>query len=261
MIEKIIKDFDIKQIADSGQCFRILSLSDNVWEVIAFRKKLLINKIGNDQYKFHCDEHEFQSIWSNYFDLQTNYEKIKNDIKKFNDPYLNEAIKYGFGIRILHQDLWEMIVSFIISQRNNIPRIKSTIDKICNPYDGFFPSPEDLVKYSELDFINLGLGYRSKYIFDISRSILDGKLNLSTLKNLSTEESINYLKTFNGIGIKVANCIALFGLYKIDAFPIDVWIQRIIDKKYNGNFSIDKFKGYAGIVQQYMFFYQKSLGK
>lgn len=261
MIEKIIEDFDIQQIADSGQCFRISHLSSNIWQVIAFRKKLLIEKITHNNYKFYCSEDEFQSIWSDYFDLQTDYGKIKNNIRKFNDQYLNAAVNYGFGIRILRQDLWETIISFIISQRNNIPRIRNTINKICKPYDGFFPTPEDLVKYTELELMNFGLGYRSRYIFDIARSVIDGKLNLSKLKNLSTEDSLNYLKTCKGIGGKVANCIALFGLYKTDAFPIDVWIQRIIDKQYNGNFSIDNFKDYAGIVQQYMFFYQKSLGK
>ena len=170
-----------------------------------------------------------------------------------------KAIDFGYGIRILRQDLWETIVSFIISQRNNIARIRGIIDRLCRPFDDVFPSPTLLKDYSEDDFKMLGLGYRAKYIVSLVKAVLNGELDLDYLKTLSTQETMKYLQKFNGIGSKVANCIALFSLHKIDAFPIDVWIKRIIDTHYNGEFPIEKYAPFAGIVQQYMFFYARSL--
>lgn len=257
-LKKVLKDFDIAQIANSGQCFRISNLDDDLWEVLAFNQRLIIKKLTQEDYIFECTEKEFQDYWIEYFDFKTNYSQIKQKIYQIGDSYLNDAINYGYGIRILKQDLWETIVSFIISQQNNIPRIRGIIKKLCDPFDGRFPSPFELSGYSESNFIGLGLGYRARYIFDIVRAFLDEKLNLEKLKGLETSEAKVYLKRFNGIGEKVANCILLYGLHRIEAFPIDVWIKRIIDLRYNGNFDITKFENFAGIIQQYMFFYERS---
>ncbi len=261
MIKKNLKDFDIAQIAESGQCFRFSKITPKIWRVMAFQKILDIEKVSKNDYIFHCDELEFQNIWYNYFDLQTDYSVIKDFIHKLQDPYLISAINYGRGIRILRQDLWEMIVSYIISQRNNIKRISNTINKICSYFSGNFPSPIQLSQFSKNDFKKLGLGYRSEYLFKIAKSIINRDLDLEKLKSMETLDAINYLKQFKGIGEKVANCIALFGLYKTDAFPIDIWIKRIIEKEYSGYFDINKIKPYAGIIQQYMFFYQRFLEK
>ncbi|MDR1391428.1 MAG: hypothetical protein LBI95_03655 [Holosporales bacterium] len=258
-MEKTILDFDIEQIANSGQCFRITRKDAITWKVVAFKKELYITKLSERDYAFNCDEKEFNEIWYGYFDLQRDYKKVKENIKRINDPYLTAAVNYGFGLRILQQDPWESIVSFIISQRNNIPRIIKIIDRLCEPYDGFFPSPEDLFVYTEIDFRNLGLGYRAMYLVEITKAVINKKLEIEKIKNMNTKDSIEYLKNFIGIGDKVANCIALFGFSKIDAFPIDTWINRIISAHYNGHLDIDRFKEYAGIVQQYMFFYQRSL--
>ncbi|MDR2603589.1 MAG: hypothetical protein LBC11_03470 [Puniceicoccales bacterium] len=260
MIEVKNADFCIEQIANSGQCFRINKLGPtDVWQVVAFGKELTIYRVDRNTSVFHCSPEEFQSIWVDYFDLQRDYGMIKDLILTANDPFLRDAIAYGAGLRILRQDLWETIVSFIISQRNNIPRIKSTIEKLCAPYAYAFPSPHILARYDEKDFCNLGLGYRARYLTDIAGSVKAGTFDMEYLKTLSTREAITYLKNFNGIGEKVANCIVLYGLHRLEVFPIDTWISRIIRNQYGGNFDIKNFSPYAGIVQQYMFFYQRSL--
>lgn len=261
MITKELKDFDIAQIATSGQCFRFSQIEPKTWKLQALQKTLNIEQVSRNVYKFSCSESEFQNVWHNYFDLQTDYGAIKEFVKQLHDSYLAAAVNYGYGIRILRQDLWEMIVSYIISQQNNIKRISNTINKICSSFSGTFPSPLQLSAFTEQDFIKLGLGYRAPYIIEITKSVLNGKLDLAKLQQMNTAEAISYLKQFKGIGDKVANCIALFGLYKIDAFPIDTWISRIIEKEYSGHFDIDRIQPYAGIIQQYMFFYQRSLNK
>lgn len=260
MIEVRNADFCIEQIANSGQCFRINKLgSADIWQVVAFGKILTVHRVDRNISIFHCSPEEFQSIWVDYFDLRRDYGMIKNLILMANDPFLRSAIAHGAGLRILHQDIWEVIVSFIISQRNNISRIKSTIEKLCAPYAYAFPSPHILAQYDEKDFCNLGLGYRARYLMDIVGSVEAGTFDMKYLKTLGSGEAIAYLKNFNGIGEKVANCIALYGLHRLEVFPVDTWISGIIRNQYGGNFDIKNFSPYAGVVQQYMFFYQRSL--
>ena len=258
MLTRVLKDFDIEQIAKSGQCFRLERTGGNRWRLIAHKRKLNICRRSHDEYEFDCSEKDFQDVWYNYFDFETDYSTIKDKIRATGDPFLIAATQYGWGLRILRQDLWETTVSFIISQRNNIPRITRIIKRLCGPFGGEFPSPTLLRTYSENDFKKLGLGYRSKYLVDIVKSALNGELDYQTFEDMNLAESLQYLQKFNGIGSKVANCIALFSLHKIEAFPIDVWIKRIIDEKYNGSFPMRQFEGFAGIVQQYMFFYERS---
>lgn len=257
MVTKVLRDFDIEQIANSGQCFRIVRTSSTTWNVKAFGRNLYVMKISANEYAFDCTEEEYTSVWYNYFDLGTDYSIYKSVIRHSKDPYLIDAIDYGYGIRILRQDLWETIVSFIISQRNNIFRIKGIIERLCSPFGDVFPSPTLLKDYTENDFKLIGLGYRSNYIVNIVKNVLNGALRLDYLKVLPTADALEYLQKFNGIGAKVANCIALFSLYKIDAFPQDVWIKRIIKTRYAGNFPVEKYAPFAGIVQQYMFFYER----
>ncbi len=261
MLEKIIPDFSIEQIANSGQCFRLNRTDEkDTWKLVAFGKILKIYQSpGSDNVSFDCTSSEFSNIWENYFDLKRDYGNIKNSILALNDPYLTNAVRFGSGLRILRQDLWEMIISSIISQQNNIAKIKLTIERLCKSYGLQFPSPKILANLSEDDYKSFGLGYRTRYILHIARMVDDGHLDLVWLKTLPCEDAIKYLKTFYGIGDKVANCIALFGLHKIDAFPVDVWIKRIINQHYQGNFNTAPFQDYAGIVQQYMFFYERSM--
>lgn len=251
-----IDDFSLQQIADSGQCFRFHQIKPNSW-LINFGN----NTVEASQYgkivTFYCSEAEFNSIWRDYFDLDYDYGKLKSYIIASEDAYLSAAVQFGYGLRILHQDLWETIVSFIISQRNSIPRIKNTISKLCAMV-GQFPSAQQLINLSTDELKSLGLGYRIPYIKNIAQTVNDSSFDLSKLRKMNYQNAIDYLKTQHGIGDKVANCIALFGLQKKEAFPIDTWIKRIIDKQYGGQFDIDRFSGYAGVVQQYMFFYQRN---
>lgn len=225
---------------------------DGLWEVIAFDRVLYIKQINRTSYVFHCSSQEYNDVWVDYFDLNSDYDKIKHKILAGNDLYLKKAVEYGYGLRILNQNLWEVIISFIISQRNNIPRIKKTIEQLCLPYGNSFPDIRELKTYSERDFKNIGAGYRAKYLMNACN------IDLNYLKTLDYQKAIEYLKQFNGIGDKVANCIALFGLHKMEAFPRDVWINRIINTKYHGIFDVTPYKEHAGIIQQYMFFYERN---
>ncbi|MDR1488622.1 MAG: hypothetical protein LBI26_02690 [Holosporales bacterium] len=258
MVSVKIPDFCIEQIANSGQCFRVNKIGETLWQVVALGKVLQIEQT-KDTCIFYCSLDEYEKIWIDYFDIERDYAEIKNSILKLNDQYLLRAVQYGSGLRMLRQDVWEVMVSFIISQRNSIPRIKNTIERLCALYGAIFPSADILAKYTTEDFEEIGLGYRAKYLVDIAKAVFSGKFDIKHLKMLDYKESIEYLKQVNGIGDKVANCIALFGLHKIEAFPRDVWINRIIEKQYNGEFDVNRFSKYAGIVQQYMFFYERSL--
>ena len=261
MIKISSPDFNIEQIADSGQCFRMFDEGNGCWRIFSMNKFLKIQKISEHEYIFECSEDEYKKIWSEYFDMHTNYSAIKNHIRAFGDPFLNSAIDYGYGIRILKQDPWETIVTFLISQQNNIPRIKKIIFGLCETNNSKFPTPEDLKNYTEKDFENLGFGYRAEYMTKIVAETLCGCLDLKKLKTLTCEDSVKFLKTFRGIGEKVASCIALYGLHHLQAFPVDVWIKRTIDTRYNGNFALLKSSPYAGVIQQYMFFYERNLKK
>lgn len=284
------RDFDINQIANSGQCFRINQISPATWEVIAFSRRLLIEQkkenfsaqneeVIHSDYNdfsnlstsvahiFHCSQADYGSIWAPYFDMSRDYSLIKSKIRGTNDTYLTHAINFGYGIRILQQDPWETLISFIISQRNNISRIRRIIKELCAPYGLRFPSPKELAKYSVKDFENIGLGYRARYVRNAAIVVASSSLNLEALKEMSYADALNQLKKQDGIGDKVANCIALFGLQKLEAFPIDIWIMKILEREYGasaknklGTFNPDYFDGYAGIVQQYMFYYERSLG-
>ena len=269
-IEKTIKHFSIKQICDSGQCFRMTELEDGSVEVIASGRYLVVKQHG-DTVTFSCDENEYQEFYKNYFDIEskTDYDKIIKSIDK-KDLYLNNAAKYGDGIRILNQDLWEMIISFIISQRNNIKRIRVCIKKLCEKYgekhtfvnsNGSkveyydFPTAEALANASVEDIKALGVGYRDVYIKRTAESVLRGDIDLDALKNMSYTEAKEEILKLYGVGNKVADCICLFALHLVDAFPMDTHIISIVDREYNGNFPFDRYRGYAGVLQQYMFYY------
>lgn len=254
---------------DCGQCFR-WNKSNNVW----------VGVVGDKVYKFRQLElngeqliitnatiDEWDNILYDYFDLSTDYDKI--DIPN-DDKFANSAHKFGRGIRILKQDPWETLISFIISQRNNIPKIKSTIEKLCNAFGDLikeengiryysFPTVEKLSGLSDADFEGIGLGYRTPYIINAAMAVENNRINLEMLADSRTSsiEAVAKLESLYGVGPKVANCVALFGLGKLDMFPIDVWIQRIIDTYYNGSLNPSVFGSLAGLMQQYMFYYIK----
>ena len=249
--------FDLKTIADSGQCFKIFQVEDNTFDVLSMDLWVRVYyKPETNTYIFDCEDIEFENFWKYYFDLNTDYTSYYNAIQQSNDDFLKRAADYGSGMRILRQSYLETIVSFIISQNNNIPRIKKSIEMFCWKFGKpitkhgithySFPYQNDLRNITLEDLSNLGLGYRDKYIYGVC-SCDPSLLSPSNLRNIT------------GIGPKVESCIKLFGLHQMDSYPIDTWIKKMIDEVYNGYFDITPYKGFEGFVQQLQFYYYRSL--
>lgn len=247
------KEFDYEQIALSGQTFRM----DAEGNCFALDKHCRVE--GN---KIICPEKD-NDFWTEYFDLKTDYSKFIKAIDK-KDEFLLSASNFGRGIRILRQDPWEMLITFIISQRKNIPAIKSSVEAICKRWgskkDAFyaFPTPKQLAKASLDELRECSLGYRDEYIKLAAEFMCENPDYLSSLEGLSYEALMEQLLKFKGVGVKVANCVALFAYHKIDAFPIDVWISRVLEQYYKSGFPFERYKGFAGVMQQYMFYYIRS---
>lgn len=265
-----ISNFNIRQIADSGQCFRWYMDSSNECDIYAFARKLHVSQQG-EKISFNCTEDEFNKWWFDYFDLQTDYKQIISGIDA-NDIYLARAAEFGSGIRILKQDTWEAMLSFIISQNNNIPRIQKSIERLCriqslggtSPEDhNHWPIPEAKQLYTEDEtadmqmLSSLGLGYRDIYIREAAKYILESEDRIKSLKKMNYEEAYRELLSIKGVGPKVANCICLYGLHMVDSCPIDTWIKKIIECRYNGIKPRWMTAQNAGIYQQYVFYYER----
>lgn len=274
-----VADFDPKHIFECGQCFRWHRQDDGSYTGVAKGKVINVSKDNDKIYLNNTNLEEFNTIWYNYFDLGTNYTEIKNTLKNM-DEYLDKACEFGWGIRILQQDGWEMLVSFIISSNNRIPMIQKAIENLSRNYGKFigeyegkkyyaFPTPEELNKASQEEIRACQTGFRDKYIKSTTESVIKNKENISAYTNLSTEECIKELTKFNGVGPKVGDCIALFGMQKYDTFPVDVWVKRVMQEFYVEEdmslpkirkYAIDKFGDLAGFAQQYLFYYARELG-
>lgn len=244
-----IDHMSLTQIANSGQCFRWKQINENTYMIPAFGREITISQDGN-LFTLSCDENEWNSIWKNYFDVDTDtdYDEAEEIIKYLDDNYLKTAYEFGRGIRILRQDLWEVIVSFIISQNNNIPRIRKSIEKICAENNGKFPEWYDLIN---MDLADKGLGYRDEYI----RNACYARATTFTDDDLESgyANAKAQLMKIKGIGEKVANCILLFSLHYLDSFPVDTHIRKILDREYSGELPDWAFGKYAGLLQQYIF--------
>ena len=262
-------DFDLKKIADSGQCFRFNELGDG-FAVMALDKYLFIRQISEKEYELSCSKKEFEDFWNNYFDLELSYKDIRGKIDAAKDPYLYRAAEYGKGIRILRQDPWEMLISFIISQRKNIPAIKASIEKLCARVGRkvavapsgetlyAFPTAKEIAELSMEDLTACSLGYRDKYVMKAAQDVASGYVKPESWKKLSDEALMEELLSLFGVGVKVANCEILFGCHRLDAFPRDVWINRVLEQEYADGFRFEKYKPYNGIMQQYLFFYSRT---
>lgn len=259
-----ISDFDLSQISRSGQCFRMGHVSEDTWFLIAYGKYLEISQQG-DKVSFSCTEEEFEEIWRNYFDLDMDYQKVKQAIDPA-DTYLQAAARLGGGIRILRQELWETIVTFIISQRNNIPRIHKCVDAICGKFGekrldfrerGYdvFPTPQALAEAGEDRLRGCGLGYRAPYIQKTAQMVCSGDVDLEGMISLDYMAARETLLKLCGVGAKVADCISLFALHHIEAFPVDTHIQQML-KRYPEGFPFGQYGEFAGILQQYAFYYE-----
>ena len=276
---KEIDSFDPKDIFECGQCFR-WNREDNGSYTGIFSDCVLNVEKSNEKIIFTGNKNVTEEKINNYFDLKRDYSKIKQDLSKI-DNNLLEATGYGSGIRILNQDLWETIISFIISANNNIPRIKGIIERISKQYGNeiefngkkyyTFPTPKELSKATAEDFRGLGLGFRDVRVYETTKLISIGKFNMKELYNLTTKEAQDRLLTLPGVGPKVADCILLFStLKRLDVFPIDVWVRRVMndlyiheddEKRINKNeirkLADEKFGNLEGIAQQYLFYWKR----
>lgn len=270
---KVGKEFSIKQIAESGQTFRWDKLDDG-FVGVAFGHVIKVTQKDDEITIEGSNYDEYIKIWEKYFDIDRDYSLIMNEFRG-KDKYLDAAIKFGFGIRILNQDLWEMIISFIISGNNNIPRIKNSIKLISERYGDFicekngekyysFPSPEQLCLANIEDLRNCGVGYRDSYIYKTTQMIINKEVDLEVIKNMSLIDGRKELKKLLGVGDKVADCVLLFSCNKANAFPIDTWVKKILAEYYKvdkttvkdvNEFAQNHFGKYCGIAQQYLFYY------
>ena len=259
-------DFHIQKIAESGQCFRLKPTQDGGYALVAYDRVLRLFDTPEGA-ALDCTQAEFDAIWRDYFDLDTDYASIRTQADP-EDAFLRRACDYGAGIRMLRQDPWEMLVSFIISQRKNIPAIQFCIEALCSRYgepiesegERFyaFPSAETFAALEEAHFLACSLGYRAKYVLSCARMVASGALDLSAIAALSDEALYSALLAVPGVGEKVANCVMLFGYHRLSRFPRDVWINRIEAQEYGGAFPLERYPEFAGALQQYIFYFARS---
>ncbi|MCI9063955.1 MAG: 8-oxoguanine DNA glycosylase [Clostridia bacterium] len=275
------ESFELKHIFDCGQCFRWDEQSDGSYTGVFKGNVLNVNKIGNEVIFKGLVNGDIKEVVEDYFDLNRNYEDIKRELSKI-DKYLKNSIEYGYGIRILNQDLWETIISFIISANNNIPRIKGIIERLSKKYGKeieykgekyyTFPTAKELKDVTVEDFRLLGLGFRDIRLYETTHMILDGKVDLDKMHNeKDTLKVRDELLTLSGVGPKVADCILLFStLKRFDVFPIDVWVRRVMNELYIKNqdenkvnkkeimkIANEKFGDLEGLAQQYLFYWKR----
>ena len=285
---KGVTNFNIKQILECGQCFRWEKISDTNYIVVAYRRVIEIVQEGDNVTIHNTNIDDFKNIWRNYFDLDTDYTTLKVELSK--DETLKKSVEFGYGIRILNQDPFEMLISFIVSARNSIPSIMKTIKKMSEKwgdelsYKGntyyAFPTPEQFKSATLEEIKETGASFRSKYIFDTigkvnsaeeakNSGVLSDELrifDLDYIKSLPTDECHVALQNFMGVGAKVADCIMLFSMEKKSAFPVDVWVKRAMIHFYVAPdvslnkirvFGRDKFGELSGLAQQYLFYYAR----
>jgi N-glycosylase/DNA lyase len=315
-IVQIHDDFDLQKIAASGQVFRALQINDaGEFRFIHGDNILFIQKIDNSYvlgnqltpdnssasddtavalsssaqsstFRISCDSKTWQSIWAPYFDLQRSYRDIRKRAAASSD-FIDITMDFGRGLRILKQDPWEMLVTFIISQRKSMPAIASAVDALCRrfgqpitekhasglsdskfaegmarllnastAYGAFaFPTPEALAAATQEELRACSLGYRAPYVADAARRVVSGELDLERAAKMDDQALFEYLQTVHGVGKKVANCVCLFGFGRTSLVPVDVWIARAIDAHCDGNDPFAQFGQDAGVIQQYVFYY------
>lgn len=246
-------DFALDDTLDCGQAFRWEKISDNAYRGAFLNRQLTVScENGSDLFRLHSTtEEDFLGVWADYFDLGTDYGEIKRRFSE--DETLSKACAFAGGIRLLRQDSWEALSSFIISQNNNIPRIKGIIGRLCSHYNGY-PSAEDMRDETVDSLSYLRSGFRAKYLVDAVSKVLSGELDLESVRNLPLDDARNALMKIKGVGPKVADCTLLFGFYRLDAFPKDVWVKRVLAQCYPNGLP-DCTKGLEGIAQQYLFHY------
>ena len=260
---QIRDDFDPDKILESGQCFRPRKQAEGWYRFVSGGQLLYLRPLRSGTYTVRCEPGAWDTFWHGYFDLGRSYAALRGKLDS-RDDFLQRAMEYGRGIRVLRQDRWEALCSFIISQNNNIPRIKKLVAALCKQFGErrqlaghefyTFPTWERLAGQ---DLSSLGLGYRDKYVEQLAQNVTDGRIDLHELTGMETEQARTYLKSIHGVGNKVADCVLLFGLHRVEAFPVDTWIRQVIDEHYGGKFPVEHYDGHAGIIQQFIFYYMQ----
>ncbi len=279
VVLKNVRDFNLTHIFECGQAFRFNKTGENEYTGVAKGRALTVSQRDDAVILYDTSYEDFINIWHDFFDLSTDYSAIKKAVAV--DSYMREAINYGYGIRILKQDLWETLISFIISASNNVPRIKGIVERLCIAFGEAieyrgrvyysFPAPQKMSSLALDELSVIRSGFRDKYIIDACKKTSSGYLMLDSLCDMTTQEAKKALMSINGIGEKVSNCILLFGLGRVDSFPVDVWIKRIMEYCYfDSEQSIDtisslakeKFGDLGGYAQQYLFYWarEKKIG-
>ncbi len=256
-----VKCLDLDLTLDCGQAFRWIRQNDGSYCGVAGRNFLHIIKKENDLIFENTSDDAFYGFWVHYFDLEKDYDKICKELKK--DKLLSSTIDEYYGIRILNQDSWEALCSFVISQQNNIKRIKLIISRLCEKYgdelcEGYysFPSAQRLAQLTVEDFEALGTGYRAKYLQRLAKAVASDEINLEKIKTLPLEQAKKELLKIYGVGTKVADCVLLFGMEFYSCCPLDVWMKRVMEYYPDGFPKC--FEGIEGIAQQYLFHWARN---
>lgn len=285
-----VKNFKLKQTFECGQCFRFEKINDTNYIIVAFERVIELKEDENNIIIYNSNIDDVKNIWIDYFDLERDYSEIKQELAK--DELLKKCVEFGHGIRLLNQDSFELLISFIISARNSIPSIMKTINKISAKwgseieYKGktyyAFPTIDQIKDASLEEIQETGASFRSKYIVDTISNVYESKqaklegnsqkadelkkYDLNYIESLSDDECHTALQEFKGVGAKVADCIMLFSMRKYSAFPVDVWVKRAMIYFYGAEdaslnkiriFARDKFKDLSGFAQQYLFYYAR----
>ncbi len=255
-----VRDLNLAETLDCGQSFRWEEY-DGGYRGVAFGREVTMKLDGETLFIENSDEKDFENIWRAYLDLDLDYSKVRESVSRLH-PVLEEAARYAPGIRILRQEPWEALCTFIISQNNNIKRIKGIVSRLC---EGFgertgsfccFPSAERLAPLSPDDLAPIRAGFRARYIIDAARKVSSGEVRLGDCATLPYEQARSELMKIKGVGVKVADCALLFGLHRIEAFPVDVWMKRAMERLFP-DMTADDFGEYAGIAQQYIFHFSR----
>lgn len=267
------EEFNPEVIMNSGQVFRMKretpgahGMPDTYSACSGDNDVYFYLNKDNDTWDFVCEEAQWD-FWQRYFDFETDYVSFNDSVRASSDKFLKESLMDSFGMRILRQDLWEVFISYIISQNNNIPKIKKSIQVLCDRYsDGIhFPKPEVLAFIPETELMDgTALGYRADYIIGVSKGVLDGSIDLEKISSLPYDEAYNALIKIKGIGPKVANCIMLYGFHFMESYPIDTWMKKIITEDYSSyskdeylNYINESYSGFQGYIQQLQFYHKR----
>lgn len=253
--------FDLAQTLDCGQCFRFTENPDGSFTGVAYSKVVTVSYHDGSLTVTHSGEVD-SALWRRYFDLDLDYGKIKEELSSMH-PVLSEASSYAGGIRILNQEPFEALITFIISQNNNIARIKGIVQRLCKNFgeeieNGYyaFPTPQRLSALTADDLAPIRAGFRHRYIIDAAQRVHSGEIDLQKLRTFDYEQAQKELMKITGVGVKVADCVLLYGLHRLESFPLDVWMKRALSVLFKG-YKGDEFGLYGGIAQQYIFHYSR----